>query len=72
MYETKSLTTIPVYVEEAHNDVLPHIFRCVGAKYLPLQGNVLIHFDSHPDMCLPQNLICACHNTKDYVKDAFA
>ena len=56
MYEIRTLSNIPVYIEEDHNDVLPHIFRCVGAKHLPLDGNVLIHFDSHPDMLLPQNL----------------
>ena len=55
-YELRSLPNIPVYVEEDHNDVLPHIFRCVGAKHLPLEGNVLIHFDSHPDLLLPYHL----------------
>ena len=56
MYELRQLSNLPVYVEEDHNDVLPHIFRCVGAKHLPLDGNTLIHFDSHPDLLLPQNL----------------
>ena len=56
MYELRELPEIPVYVEEDHNEVLPHIFRCVGAKHLPLENNILIHFDSHPDLLLPQNL----------------
>ena len=56
MYELRQLSNIPVYVEEDHNDVLPHIFRCAGAKNLPIDGNIMIHFDSHPDLLLPQNL----------------
>ena len=36
--------------------MLPHIFRSVGAKFLPVQGNVLLHFDSHPDLLLPSNI----------------
>ena len=28
----------------------------MGAKYLPVQGNVMIHFDSHPDLLLPMNI----------------
>ena len=56
MYELRQLSHLPVFVEEDHNDVLPHIFRCVGAKHLPLDGNILIHFDSHPDLLLPSNL----------------
>ena len=30
---------------------------CVsGAKHLPVENNTLIHFDSHPDMLIPQDL----------------
>ena len=47
---------IPIFVEEDHNHVLCHMFRSVGAKYLPVSGNVLIHFDSHPDLALPYRL----------------
>ena len=43
----------PVFVEEGHHEVLPQIFKCVGAKQLPVHGNAIIHFDSHPDMVLP-------------------
>ena len=57
MYELRPLPNLPVYIEEDHNEVLPHIFRCVGAKNLPLEGNILIHLDSHPDMLLPQDLM---------------
>jgi len=52
----RPLKKVSVYIEEDHNDVLSHIFRCVGAKLLPTTGNVLLHFDSHPDLGLPFNL----------------
>merc|ERR1712062_14158 len=54
--DVRQYAKIPVFVEEDHHDVLPHIFRSVGAKYLPVQGNVMIHFDSHPDLLLPMNI----------------
>lgn len=56
MCDLRNLSSIPVYIEEDHDQVLPHILRCIGAKHLPLDGNVMIHFDSHPDMLLPRNL----------------
>ena len=51
--DTRRLERTPVFVEEDHHEVLPHIFRCVGAKHLPVNGNAMIHFDSHPDLLLP-------------------
>jgi len=53
----RRLNHIPVYIEEDHHEVLPHIFKHIGAKNLPLEQNTLIHFDSHPDMLIPENLI---------------
>ncbi|XP_063241542.1 UPF0489 protein C5orf22 homolog [Bacillus rossius redtenbacheri] len=52
----KTFKELPVYVVEDHNDVLPHIYRCMGSKHLPLQGNTLVHLDSHPDMMLPRGM----------------
>merc|ERR1712110_1203211 len=51
--DLRHLEKTPVFVEEDHHDILPHIFRCVGAKHLPVNGNAMIHFDSHPDLLLP-------------------
>ena len=55
--ELRPLPKTPVFVEEDHHHVLPHIFRCVGAKNLPTFGNALIHFDSHPDLLLPSDIV---------------
>ncbi|XP_031846681.1 UPF0489 protein C5orf22 homolog isoform X4 [Nomia melanderi] len=48
--------TTPVYVVEGHDEVLPYIYRCVGSKYLPFEGNTIIHLDSHPDMVIPKEM----------------
>ena len=55
--DLRALVKTPVFVEEDHHHVLPHIFRCVGAKYLPTIGNALIHFDSHPDLLIPNGIV---------------
>ena len=55
--DLRPLLKTPVFVEEDHHHVLPHIFRCVGAKYLPTVGNALVHFDSHPDLLIPSDIV---------------
>lgn len=45
-----------LHVEEDHNDVLHHLLRGVGAKTIPLEGNVILHWDSHPDMLLNRDM----------------
>lgn len=47
---------LPVHVVEEHNDALHHILRAVGSKHLPFTHNLLIHFDSHPDLLIPADL----------------
>ncbi|XP_056635696.1 UPF0489 protein C5orf22 homolog [Diorhabda sublineata] len=47
---------IPIYIVENHHDVIPFIYRNIGSKHLPLEGSILIHFDSHPDMLIPTNM----------------
>lgn len=52
----KKYPKLPVHVVEEHNDVLHHILRAVGSKHLPFTHNLLIHFDSHPDLLIPADL----------------
>ncbi|XP_077982987.1 UPF0489 protein C5orf22 homolog [Glandiceps talaboti] len=59
----KVYKNLPVWIVEGHNDVLTHIYRGIGSKHLPLDGMTLIHFDSHPDLCIPIDM------PADYVFD---
>ncbi|XP_069685879.1 UPF0489 protein C5orf22 homolog [Periplaneta americana] len=52
----KKFKELPIFIAENHNDVLPFIYRCMGSKHLPLQGNTFIHLDSHPDMLIPKGM----------------
>ncbi|XP_034254391.1 UPF0489 protein C5orf22 homolog [Thrips palmi] len=47
---------LPIVVVENHHEVIPFIYKAIGAKYLPLQGSVMIHLDSHPDMLIPNDM----------------
>ncbi|KAL3267929.1 hypothetical protein HHI36_007068 [Cryptolaemus montrouzieri] len=48
---------IPIYIVEDHHQVVPFIHENIRKRYLPLQGNTLIHLDSHPDMLIPKDLL---------------
>ena len=47
---------LPVWICESHEEVLHHIYRAVASKHLPFSGITLLHFDSHPDLSVPQQL----------------
>lgn len=47
---------IPIFIADYHNDVLEFIFRCLATRHLPLENNILIHFDSHPDMVISREI----------------
>lgn len=47
---------VPIFVVEDHHDVLTFLYRCLGSRHLPIRGNKIIHFDSHPDMCIPKHM----------------
>lgn len=50
----RKILELPCYVVEDHHDVIPCLYRLMGAKKLPLVNNVLVHLDSHPDMLVPK------------------
>ena len=45
-----------VYIVEDHNDALNAIYKEIGSKRLNFSGNIMLHFDSHPDMGIPSDL----------------
>lgn len=49
-------TKIPVFVVENHNDALELLLPALANRYLPFQDNLMIHFDSHPDCCVPRQM----------------
>ncbi|XP_071628562.1 UPF0489 protein C5orf22 homolog [Temnothorax longispinosus] len=55
-YTRKHFKRTPVYVVEDHDEVLPYIYRCMGSKHLPFEGNTFVHLDSHPDMLIPKEM----------------
>ncbi|XP_048514599.1 UPF0489 protein C5orf22 homolog isoform X2 [Athalia rosae] len=52
----KYFKEIPIYVVENHDEILPFIYRCLGSRHLPFEGNTFIHLDSHPDMLIPKDM----------------
>ncbi|XP_029039903.2 UPF0489 protein C5orf22 homolog [Osmia bicornis bicornis] len=56
-FSRKYFKRVPIYVVEAHDEVLPFIYRCLGSKHLPFEANVFVHLDSHPDMLIPKTML---------------
>lgn len=54
--KTKKFKKLPVFIVENHNDVLELILPSLANRYLPFQNNLIVHFDSHPDCCLPRDM----------------
>lgn len=52
----RAFAKVPIFIVEDHHDVLTFLYRCIGSRHLPLRGNTIIHFDSHPDMCIPKHM----------------
>ena len=54
--KNRKFTKIPVFIVENHNDVLELILPALANRYLPFENNLMVHFDSHPDMCVPRQM----------------
>lgn len=64
-FKRKYFKKVPIYVVEDHDQALPFIYRCLGSKHLPFEGNTFIHLDSHPDMLLPKAMLADTVWNKD-------
>lgn len=42
-----------IYIVEDHNDALEYIYKEIGTKRIKFSDLTMIHFDSHPDLSLP-------------------
>lgn len=58
--KSRKFTKIPVFIAENHNDVLELLLPALANRYLPFENNLMIHFDSHPDMCVPRQMTADC------------
>lgn len=61
----RSFNRIPVFIVDYHNDVLEFIYRCLASRHLPLERNILVHFDSHPDMVVARDIPASASYDKD-------
>lgn len=61
----RKFNRIPVFIVDYHNDVLEFIYRCLATRHLPLERNVLVHFDSHPDLVVDRDIPASASYDKD-------
>lgn len=61
----RKFSRIPVFIVDYHNDVLEFIYRCLATRHLPLERNVLVHFDSHPDLVVARDIPASESYNKD-------
>jgi hypothetical protein len=52
----KKFSKIPIFIVENHNEVLELILPALANYYLPFENNLMVHFDSHPDLCVARDL----------------
>lgn len=45
-----------IHVVEDHDEVLGPLHRALGSRLLPFSGNIMLHFDAHPDLLLPTEM----------------
>ncbi|XP_058063285.1 UPF0489 protein C5orf22 homolog [Anopheles bellator] len=69
---SRTFEKVPIFVVEDHQEVLTFLFRCLGSKHLPLHGNRILHFDSHPDLCIPKHMPACYVFNKDDLLDSIS
>uniref|UniRef100_A0A182JHL6 Misexpression suppressor of ras n=1 Tax=Anopheles atroparvus TaxID=41427 RepID=A0A182JHL6_ANOAO len=69
---SRSFDKVPIFIVEDHHEVLTFLYRCLGSKHLPLEGNRIVHFDSHPDMCIPKHMPATYVFNKDDLLDSIS
>jgi len=52
----RKFAQVPIVIVENHNEVVPHLYRAMGSRHLPLEGNTIVHLDSHPDLGVPPSM----------------
>lgn len=70
--KVRTFEKIPIFIVENHNDVLQFIYRCLASRHLPFENNKIIHFDSHPDMTISNDIPAATVYEKDALLDAIS
>ena len=60
----KQYSKLPVFIVDDHHEVLPHVYRAIGGRYLPFSGVSMLHLDSHPDLLVPSLSAQNYHRTE--------
>ncbi|XP_067648258.1 UPF0489 protein C5orf22 homolog [Eurosta solidaginis] len=63
--QPRKFQRIPIFIADYHNDVLEFIYRCLATRHLPLENNLLVHFDSHPDMVISREIPASASYDKE-------